>query len=335
MNWIKKKFIDVSIIFISIFIALAVFEFFLIFDNKSKPVQRTLVNINDNDYNFIKDSSIPNVFIKKNKKKKIFIIGDSFVEGIVCAADKENFPCHLDRMLSQNNNVLNLGVGGANPVNYIDFLENLKISNEDDVLIVLHDNDIHLSPGNCKHINRQSKDFGSFLPKMCENPDGNIIDKSKQSVIKKINHSIRRFKIVKLLKETAFQIPMFSNKFYRSEFRNRWNDFEAEENKWILSSLKLMKKIVEEKGGNIYFIYYPNTNKISKDDERHIKWLKFIEYTNKNHNISILDPYPYFILNAKNQSMVWSLTDKHPNCEAHKLMAEFINQEIGKKLISD
>jgi len=29
--------------------------------------------------------------------------------------------------------------------------------------------------------------------------------------------------------------------------------------------------------------------------------------------------------------MVWSLTDNHPNCDAHHVMAKYINQEILKK----
>lgn len=334
MNWIKNKITEISIVFISIFITLFVFECFLIFENKSKPVERTLIEIKGTNYPFVKDLRLPSLFNKINNKNDIFIIGDSFAEGIFCAADKKNIPCYLDNMLIEKNRVLNLATGGINPADIIDFVDDLKISAGDVAIIILYDNDIHLSPGNCEQIKRHSKEFNIFVPQICKEQNKSIFDKSNQSVAQKINNSIKQFKIVQLIKETLVQIPIFSEKFYRSEYRNRWIDFEADENRWIVSSIKLIEKIVEDKGGNIYFTYYPNTNKISKDDSRHIKWLKFIEYANKNHNISIFDPYPYFIQNAKKQSMVWSLTDKHPNCEAHKLMAEFIYQEIGKKLIS-
>ena len=292
MNWIKNRVIEISIVFISIFITLFVFEWFLIFENKSKPVERTLVKIKGSNYHFIKDPRFPNVFNKINKKNEIFVIGDSFAEGIVCAADKKNVPCYLDNMLLEKNRVLNLGIGGKNPVHYIDFVDDLKISNGDTTLIILYDNDIHLSPGNCKMIRRQSKDFGTFLPQMCKQQNKSFIDKSNQSLAQKINNSIKQFKIVELVKETVVQMPMFSEKFYRSEYRNRWTDFEAEENKWIISSLKTMQKIVRNKDGDIYFLYYPNTNKISKNDKRHFQWLKFIQYAKEEHNIVILDPYP-------------------------------------------
>ena len=125
-------------------------------------------------------------------------------------------------------------------------------------------------------------------------------------------------------------VPFLQSKFYRTEYRSRWTDFKSDENKWIFSSLKTIKKIVESKGAKIIFTYYPNTNNISNNDNRHFQWLSFIKYANAKHNIKILDPYPYFINNSEDKSMVWSLTDKHPNCDAHKLMAEFIFQELKK-----
>ena len=232
-------------------------------------------------------------------------------------------------MLQEKNRVLNLGIGWKNPAHYIDFVDDLKISVGDVAIIILYDNDIRLSSGNCEQTRRQAKDFGNFLPQMCKQQNETFIDKSNQSFAQKINNSIKQFKSVELFKETIVQIPMFSEKFYRSEYRNRWIDFEAEENKWIISSLKTMEKIVKKKDGDIYFLYYPNTDNISKNDERHFQWLKFIQYAKEEHNIVILDPYPYIISKAKSSSMVWSLTDKHPNCEAHKLMAKFIKKELG------
>ena len=330
MKKINKKFTEIFIIFFATIFAFVAFEIFLIFENKSKKVERTLVEIQGINYDFINDNLIPDIFFKKNNEKEIFIIGDSFAEGVVCAANKENLPCHLERIIDQKKRVLNLSLGGKNPAHYIDIVDQLKISDEDIVTIVLYDNDLHLNAGLCKLIKRQSKNFGSYLPKICLQQNNRNIDKSNQSILQKINNKIKKFKVIQLLKESMVQIPFFAKNFYRNEYRNRWTDFDSEENKWIISSLKVMKNIVRDKNGLIHFIYYPNTNKISKDDNRHVQWLNFINHVKKNHNINILDPYPYIIDNSKSLSMVWSLSDKHPNCEAHKLMAEFISQEIDK-----
>ena len=330
MSWIKNKISEIFIISVSILISLIIFEFFLILENKSKPVVRTSVQINGYEYQFIKDEKIPNVFKKINNENEIFVIGDSFVEGIVCAADKKNFPCHLEKKTQKLNDVLNLGIGGKNPVDYVDFVDNLKMSSKDKVILVLYDNDIHLTKRNCDQIKSQLKNFNIFLPDFCKNKKLNKIDKSNRSIIQKINNKIKNYKTFQIIKETVFQIPFLQSKFYRTEYRNRWTDFNSDENKWMISSLKIIKQIVESKGASIIFTYYPNTNNISDDDNRHLQWLNFINYANIKHNLKILDPYPYFIENSINKSMVWSLTDKHPNCDAHKLMAEFIFQELKK-----
>ena len=328
MNWIKRKFIEISTIFLSIFITLVLFEFFLVYENNWDPVEVSFVEIHNKNYEFIKDPEIPNIFQEKNEKEDVFILGDSFVMGIACAANKANFPCHLDQMINQKGSVINLGVNGMSPVNYLDFIDELKISNGDKILVVLYDNDIHLSESNCDQILRQSKKFKLFVPSMCSHGYTNDIDKSKITFFQRVNYSLKKFKTFQLVKESLAQIPFLQENFYRYEYRNRWSDFEAEENKWMISTLKIMKEISKERGSSIYFTYYPNTNRISEDDERHNLWLKFINYAEINHDLLISDPYPYIIRNAKSASMVWSLTDKHPNCDAHKLMAEFIYQDL-------
>ena len=119
------------------------------------------------------------------------------------------------------------------------------------------------------------------------------------------------------------QIPTLKDFFYRNKIRNLWNEFDVEENKWVRSSLKVIKNQMIKKGGSVFFTYYPNTNYLSFEDERHKIWLKFIKFVKENDNIDITDPFPFFVKNASNISMVRSLTDKHPNCEAHKLMADY------------
>ena len=85
-----------------------------------------------------------------------------------------------------------------------------------------------------------------------------------------------------------------------------------------------MKQQMSRNAGSVVFTYYPNTNRISNNDARHKTWARFIEYVKEIEGIDILDPYPYFVTHAPKKSMVWSLTDKHPNCAAHKIMADFL-----------
>ena len=142
MNWIKNKITEISIVFISIFITLFVFECFLIFENKSKPVERTLIEIKGTNYPFVKDLRLPSLFNKINNKNDIFIIGDSFAEGIFCAADKKNIPCYLDNMLIEKNRGLNLATGGIKRADIKDLVSYLKDQAGDEDIIIIVDTEI-------------------------------------------------------------------------------------------------------------------------------------------------------------------------------------------------
>ena len=67
--------------------------------------------------------------------------------------------------------------------------------------------------------------------------------------------------MVELLKESLVNVPLMKDLFYRSEYRNRWNQFESEEIKWIDSALVVISEIVQEKQAKLFLNYYPNTNK--------------------------------------------------------------------------
>ena len=323
MSWIKNTVLNSALVLVSFIIGLVLFEVFLEIDNKFKPVERIGVEIYGNSYGFLKsDSTASPLAISKNERE-LLVLGDSFTEGAVCAKDNANFPSHLGKMHNSELKVVNLGVSGKNNADYVDFLEYFNISVGDVALITLYDNDIHISKKNCEQIIRQAENYDLYVPNFCS-VDESFVDKSNRSLLQKINNSINKFKTVQLLKESAAQIPSLQKYFYRNEYRNAWNEFGSEENKWLRSTLRVMQEQMNSSLGSIIFTYYPNTNNISENDQRHQIWKRFINYVRRNEGVEILDPYPYFIKNAPQKKMVWSLTDKHPNCAAHKIMAEFL-----------
>ena len=332
MNWIKSKLISLIIIITSCIFAVFSFEFFLVFENKFKPIEKVQINIHGQDYYFLKSSSTISPSEIKEANPELFILGDSFVEGVHCAKDNANFPSYLSKKLRGKMNVVNLGVNGSSNADYINFLDHFNISKGDIVLIVLYDNDINVSKQNCQHIRRQSEKYDIYVPSYCSS-NNFFVDKSNKSFLQKINNKLKKYKTPQLIKESIYQIPSLRKYFYRDNLRSLWSDYESEENKWIRSSLRIMNDQVLNLGGRPFFAYYPNTNKMSIDSKKYIYWLNFIEYIKKEQDIKIFDPYPYFLENAPSNSMVWSLTDKHPNCEAHNLMSEFIFDNLITKEI--
>ena len=334
MSWIKSSISNLALILVSCAIGLMLFEIILEFENKSKPVERIFVDIHGKSYPFLKSGSTASPLEISANTREFLVLGDSFTEGVVCAQDNANFPSHLSKMNSSEIKVVNLGVGGKNNADYVDFLAHFNVSQGDVALVTLYDNDIHISQNNCNQIVRQAENYNVYVPNFCSG-DKPFSNASNKSLLQKINNRVKQFKTIQLLKESAMQITALQKYFYRNDYRNRWNDFDAEENKWLRSTLHVMRHQMNRNGGTVIFTYYPNTNNITDNDARHEIWMHFIKYMRENEGIDILDPYPHFIKYAPHKTMVWSLTDKHPNCAAHKIMADFLgNNPVIKSKFS-
>ena len=85
-----------------------------------------------------------------NRKSKVFLLGDSFVAGLTCAKKQQNLSGHLQGLMGDGVEVVNLGVGGKDPSHYTDFLTYFPIRQGDKGVVVLYDNDIHMSKETCE-----------------------------------------------------------------------------------------------------------------------------------------------------------------------------------------
>jgi len=320
-----------AIVLASVFLALAAFEYFLAWENSPEPYPPSRVTIQGKEYPFL--YPVRDLFSEGhsvNEKRKLFLLGDSFVAGWACAKKQQNLSGHLQRLMGAGVEVVNLGVGGKDPSNYVDLLNHFPIREGDKVVVVLYDNDIHISRETCELSVRQQRNWPLHVPEFCAALIANqSVAKDEEGFLRHGNQILKQFKTFELIKESAYNLPYLSSLFYRSEYTNRWNDFDSEENRWIVSSLPVMRNVAERKGAQFFLAYYPNTNAISADDWRHRVWLKFIEHASRKTQILIGDPYPFFVQNAPRKAMVWSFTDKHPSCDAHLIMARYLHQFVS------
>lgn len=123
-----------------------------------------LIDIHGQSYPFLKSEITSSPMQISPNTRDLLVLGDSFTAGSVCAQDNANFPSHLSRMLSSEIKVINLGVGGNNNADYIDFLDHFDISYGDIALVTLYDNDIHVSQKNCDQIVRQNEKYNVYVP---------------------------------------------------------------------------------------------------------------------------------------------------------------------------
>jgi hypothetical protein len=92
-----------------------------------------------NDYGF-RDRSWP--IEKTSGKKRMFVLGDSFVEGVMCQQE-ESVPAILQQRLGENWEVFNAGILGVGFSAYLQVLQDaVPIFKPDEVLLVLFSNDI-------------------------------------------------------------------------------------------------------------------------------------------------------------------------------------------------
>ena len=102
---------------------------------------------------------------------------------------------------------------------------------------------------------------------------------------------------------------------------------DTEEFQLLLNTLKYFKNESETQKFNIDFIYFPDVNNLVTDNLQHKDWRNFINES-KKHNIEIYDPWRYFLNSTESKDLTWSLIDKHPNCEAHKIMFNYIEKNL-------
>lgn len=329
---LKNFFGGTLLISVSVFLSLLVFEYLLRFENRSESYEKLTYEIEGVSYSF--ESSASKAFRNDDvsiKKDKLYVLGDSFVAGEACAAQSENLTGYLAK-LNPGLELINLGVAGKDPSHYIDFLNYFPIVTGDVVAVVLYENDIHLSNETCALSERQKRNFPIYFPERCEKQlSGELTPKDQAGFFRQLNRKLEQLATVKLIKESVYNFRYASKFFYREELRNRWIDFESEENKWLRSTIPVMQQITKSKGAQFQLFYYPDTNRIEPRDPRHTTWLKFGEKLKHDFGVYLNDPYPFLVEHAPRKSMVWSLTDKHPSCEAHAIVAEYMSATLAKR----
>lgn len=126
-----------------------------------------------------------------------------------------------------------------------------------------------------------------------------------------------------MLKTASINIPQLSKLYNRTSWRNLYRDTNSDENIIFISLLKQLKKIAKKNDINLKITYFPDVNNISIENEYANDWRIFIKNAKKN-DIKIYDPWDYFLKHSNQKNMVWSLSDDHPNCQANKIMADYL-----------
>ena len=321
----KKNLQNVLLSLISIALTFLAFELFLYLNHFSPDYERYKLVLNDVKLTFNDD---PDVYFKDDNKYKTIFLGDSFTVGEVCAHDKRDFVNLIKSKHEDNDNhIYNFGSLGISPSDMINIYDYLKKGDFNQLVIVLYYNDIFLSHQTCENL----KNFkNNNIPKVavCDKILRKTEDSSSNTKLKKLDNFLEtNFFTWQLVKQSLANSPYFSKFYSRSEWRNLYQNAESEEFKLLLNILIYFKKESQQSNFNLVFTYFPDVNYINSDNPLHEDWLSFINVA-KQENIIIHDPWEFFLGNTTKQDLTWSLTDDHPNCDAHKLMYDYIDKNL-------
>lgn len=320
-----NKFIqNFLLVIFSSLIILLLLEIFLYIDHFSPNYKRYEMKLNNVKLSF---NDNPKSFFNDTNPNKIVFLGDSFTVGEVCAHNKKDFVNLLKKSDKNISSIYNFGSLGISPTDMINIYNYLKNGEFNRLVVVLYYNDIFLSKQSCKNILKFDK-FGIPFVEKCNKVLKEKKDRSEDTIIKKIDNYLEiRLKIWKLLKESLANTPYFSKFYNRSDWKTLYRNKNSEEFQLLLNTLKYFKKESEAKKFKIEYIYFPDVNHLITDNIQHKDWINFINES-KNHNIKIYDPWNYFLNSAEKKDLTWSLTDKHPNCEAHEIMFSYIEKNL-------
>jgi hypothetical protein len=318
----------------SVVFTLACFEVFLTWENYYQLPKIYEMEVDGDKYQFIYPvERLLEEAEQSRQHKRIFLFDASFVVGIQCAKKGINLSGHLQKLVGDQAEVINLAVTGGDPSSYIDFIDRFPLGKNDIAVVVLNENGIHQSFDTCARTTRQARNLPLFVPAICKGIlEKSIEPKDEQGILRNINRLLLGSKIYQITKEALYNMPWVSNLFYRSEFRSWWQNFDQDETKWVSSTIPVMRDLVRNKGAEFVITHYPSTNFLSPANTRQEVWKNFIKRIFERYNIVIADSFPFLIANAKATSMVWSLTDKHPSCDAHEIMARFLYEQIKPDL---
>jgi hypothetical protein len=319
----KQRFFKIFTVFLSLLFCLVLLELFLYFENYSKKYLKYPVKIFDK--NFSTNDDIETLKYKNNLN---IFIGDSFTQGEVCAGSKKDLVSQLNKL--QDNYFYNLGIPNGNPIRYIQLLKNFKPNQLSNVILVLYFNDINLDKSSCYFYQKQKKEL-TFYPKICDSLLSSNEDSSNDTILKKLDNFLEnKLKSWLLLREALINISFFKQFYNRSSWVYSFEDAKLEQNKAILNDILFIKENLKKNNVNFYVTYYPDVNYLEANNKISNVWNNFIQIADKNYDIKIYDPWKFFLKNKLSSNMVWSLTDNHPNCDAHLMMAKYINQIILK-----
>lgn len=316
------------LIFISILISLISIEFFLYLDNYSPKYKNFSYTINKKNYLF---NDNPKILNTTKNEKVILFLGDSMTKSTACSPKKKDFVNIIKikkEKKEEDIKIFNFSDSGIGPADYINIYNHFK-SKINHLFIVLYYNDIDIGYNDC--LVYKSLEQDSFPEvKLCDLVLKNRSSYYNDTIIKKIDNFFSKTRIWLFLRNKLVNIKFLEKYYGRVSLNTDFIDESSIKNQQLINNLKYLKNDAKKNKIETTFLYFPDIYYLKELNTPNKIFEKFILIAKKNE-ITINSPLKTIMKKKTSENMSWSLIDTHANCDAHKIMANYIVNLINHK----
>ncbi len=327
------KYANALLTVASLLIGVAVVELFLRMDDSSSAkAEFVSVVLGGRAYELIElPARIESI------RNGVVVIGDSFVVGAKCGRE-ENLTGQLARDLGRDD-VINLGMNGTGVFSYARRLQDYIADHGAPraVIVALYSNDIAFEAMMCPSATsmlsagRFSADEAEQIGRFCAAYDNvdQLINVRGERMGGDVNaFLVKHSYVYRLLREVAAQLVVkagVSKSFGRAAYPGSWADPDSLAFRVLEYGLRQLVAAARSAGSPLEIVFYPNVENLGTDSTVRAAYEVAAPYLRQALEVPVYSGYEAFIGNpAASGRMAWSLTDSHPSCLAHGIMARWL-----------
>jgi hypothetical protein len=321
----------------SIVVAILVMEVFLWLNDYAPE------RVDDNhiyDWNGHKHRVVANPDNVKDPRPAILIVGDSFVVGSKCGYE-HNLTGQMQRAIERlgvSYKVLNFGSDGSSVFTYLSHVEDFiqEHPRPAAIVVVLYSNDIEIftdralcrysetiaSSGRFPNV-KLEREIATCTTGQTKERDLFGLRGGIDRTLYRLSHTYR------LLRELIARVAFAFSDVGRRRYLEPWTDPNSAEFQGLLIALSETKRLAQIHRIPFVIAFYPNVENLSGQGEIYEAVGQAVPHLRERLGLQVYNGYEAFLGNPKaDDRMVWSLTDLHPSCDAHEIMADWLVQKL-------
>lgn len=283
-------------------------------------------------------------------RRPIVVLGDSMVAGINCGRD-QNLVGHFEtamQSIADGYKTINLGSANSSVFSYLDQFRSYRAANgpPSGVIVVLYANDVdviesrmcpvadviersdRLTAADKSHVREFCRDAPAGLKNSAGDKALLAIGGPVDAWLHDASYAYRFFReaLVRIVHHVGDGEPVG-----RLRYPVLWSDPESQAFRLMAVGLSEIKAIADRDGIPLMVAVYPPIEFLSRDNPMYAATEIGGRVFGKLLGLSVLNGFDAYLDDPRaTANMARSLTDLHPTCEAHQILAEWLVQKFDQ-----